>query len=492
MIATNVLLILPLAIPIAAGAVTLLLWMSDAKRWISIVGMLLHLAAAVFLLLKVRSDGILATPVGAWPFSVAITLVADHLSAVLVVMTAFIGTVISIYAIGGLEQRKTRLGFYPLLHLLVGGVCGAFLTGDLFNLYVWFEVLLVSSFALMALGSEPRQLQGSLKYVIVSLIGSAFFLAGIGLLYGATGTLHLGKLASFLNGGGRVAASVAVLFLVAFGVKAAVIPFHFWLPSSYPTPPLIVGALLAGLLTKVGVYAILRMFTTVFTADPYVLTLLLWLGGITMIGGVAGALAQKSFRRLLAFQVVATIGFMLAGIGLYTRMSIAGSVFYLVEDMVVITNLFLLAGILERSSGSEMISEMGGLYRRAPSIAAAFLIPALSLASFPPSAGFWSKLILGRAGFETGRYAIVVVMILAGLVMLLIVANVWVRAFLAPRNNGGNPMRAVPVSMWTPVVTLAAVTVFISLWASPLFEIAAAAAAELMDPGAYINAALGR
>ncbi len=291
------LLVLPILIPLAsATAMLLALRSGPAQRWIGVAGTTMLLAASVALLVVVQEEGIRVTTMGGWPAPFGITFVADHLSAIMVVITAIMGVAVAIYSLADVEPARERFGYYPLLHVLLMGVNGAFLTGDIFNLYVWFEVMLMASFVLLTLGGGREQLRGAIKYVTLNLLSSAFFLAGIGILFGITGTLNMAHLAMRLD---AVAApglvtAVAMFFLVAFGIKAAVFPLFFWLPASYHTPPVAVSAIFAGLLTKVGVYALVRVFTLLFTQDVgYTHTLLLVISGLTMVTGVLGAAAQN-------------------------------------------------------------------------------------------------------------------------------------------------------------------------------------------------------
>jgi multicomponent Na+:H+ antiporter subunit D len=387
------------------------------------------------------------------------------------------------------------------------GVCGAFLSGDIFNLYVWFEVMLIASFVLLALGGEKPQLEGAIKYVTLNFLSSAIFLAAVGLLYGTTGTLNMADLAGALGSGTRPAltASLAMLFLVAFGIKAAIFPFFFWLPASYHTPPVPVSAIFAGLLTKVGVYALLRVFTLLFVPGGATHALILALAGLTMVTGVLGAAAQTEFRRILSFHIVSQIGYMIMGLGLGTRAAIAGSIFYIAHHIIVKTNLFLVAGVVHRLRGTHELKRLGDLYRAHPATAALFLIPALSLAGVPPLSGFFAKLALVRAGLAIDQYAIVATALVVSLLTLFSMTKIWAEAFWkeAPGDGASPPGAASPpaaaageggragvAGMLLPIAVLAAITVAIGVLAEPLFRLSARAAAQLLDPSGYVGAVL--
>jgi multicomponent Na+:H+ antiporter subunit D len=497
---TGLLLLLPVLLPLAGAALALLVRRSvRAQRGIGIGTALLMLGASVALLAEVWGRGPQAVQIGGWEAPLGITFVADLLGASLVVITGIIGSAVAVYAMGALDLAREKAGFHPLFLVLLMGVNGAFLTGDLFNLYVWFEVLLISSFALLGLGADKEQLKGAVPYVAINLVGSLCFLTGVGLLYGLAGTLNMADLALTLPTlpAGPVTA-VAMLFLVAFGLKAAVFPLFAWLPPSYPTAPTPIAAAFAGLLTKVGVYALLRTFTLLFTADvAFTHTLLLWVAGLTMLTGVLGAAAQTDIRRILSYHIVSQIGYMIMGLALFTPLAIVGAVFYVLHHILVKTNLFLVGGIVERVGGSQVLAETGGLYRHAPWLAVLFVIPAFSLAGFPPLSGFWSKLLLVKAGLDAGAYVIVGVSILVSVLTLYSMTKIWAQAFWtphptaetlpAPEASGARPLWPLVV----PAVALAAGTVAIGLGAEGLLRLAEVAAADLLNPDRYIAAVLG-
>ena len=296
-------------------------------------------------------------------------------------LTGITGLAVAVYSLGSIDAGREAHGYHPLFHVLLMGVSMAFLTGDLFNLYVAFEVMLMASFVLLALGGERAQLEGAVKYVTLNLLSSAVFLAAVGVLYGVAGTLNMADLALAVQRGTApgLVTTLACLFLVAFGIKAAVFPLFFWLPASYHTPPVAVSALFAGLLTKVGVYALVRAFTLVFTGDTALTHgLILAVAVLTMVTGVLGAAAQFEFRRVLSFHIVSQIGYMVLGLGLFTPLALAGTVFYLIHHIVVKTNLFLVGGIVKRLGGT---LELGQPRRPLPRGGRA----SLSCSSCPPS-----------------------------------------------------------------------------------------------------------
>jgi multicomponent Na+:H+ antiporter subunit D len=501
----NVLLLLPIIIPfLTAIAALLFSGRAAIQRALAVAGAAGLLGAGVALLAVVARGGIQVTQLGGWPAPYGITFVADLLSAIMVVLAGLLGLAVAVYSLATIDARRVRFGYYPLFHILLMGVCGAFLTGDIFNLYVWFEVLLIASFVLLALGSERPQMEGAIKYVTLNLIASALFLTAVGILYAEAGTLNMadlaGKLPALPQRG--LVTTVAMLFMVAFGIKAAFFPLFFWLPASYHTPPAPIAAIFAGLLTKVGVYALIRTFTLIFTQDAgYTHAIILAAAGLTMVVGVLGALAQTELRRILSFLIVSHIGFAVMGLGLYTPSGLAGAVFYIVEDMIVLTALFMIGGLIRQISRSDRLGDMGGLYAGSPGLAALFLVPALSLAGFPPLSGFFAKLALLRAGLEIEQYAIVAAALVVSLLTLLAISRIWSEVFWKPlpersatvAANGRRRLEPgwAPLLPRLPIVALVALIVALGLAAGPAFELATRAAEQLADPAGYRQAVLG-
>ena len=488
------LLVSPVIVPlIAAAASFLFMGQRRLQRILSTAASGVLLVLAVALLAQVSANGIQVMQAGGWPAPFGVSFVADHLSAIMVVISALMAAATAVYALADIDPAREALGYHPLFQVLVAGINGAFLTGDLFNMYVWFEVMLISSFVLLTLGNRRSQLEGGLKYVAVNLVSSLLFLASIGLTYGLTGTLNMADLAIELQTAPQGLVTVlSMLFLTAFGIKAAIFPLFFWLPASYHTPPVAISAIFAGMLTKVGVYALIRAFTLLFTHDVgWTHQILLWLSGLTMLTGVLGAAAQNEFRKILSFHIISQIGYMIMGLALYTPLALAGAVFYLVHHIIVKANLFFVAGLARRVGGSFRLAELGGLYRAHPLLAILFLIPAFSLAGFPPLSGFWAKLVVVLAAVEVRSWAIVAVALVVGLLTIYSMTKIWQAAFWSPVPEG-RAVRAMPSSlMIAPVVALATITVVIGLWSGPFLALAQASAHELLDPAGYVRAVLG-
>jgi multicomponent Na+:H+ antiporter subunit D len=497
----NILVVLPIGVPLLTAIFTLLTYRRlIAQRIIGVAGAAALLVVAILLLIDVARNGIQMMAVGNWPAPYGITLVADLFSAIMVVLAALMGLAVAIYSLADIDARREHYGYYTLFHILLLGVCGAFLTGDLFNLYVWFEVLLIASFVLLALGGERAQIEGAIKYVTINLVASTLFLVAISILYSITGTLNMADLAWKLPTLGQhgLVTAVALLFMVAFGIKAAFFPLFFWLPASYHTPPVAVSAIFAGLLTKVGVYALVRTFTLIFVQDAaYTHTIMLVAAGLTMIVGALGALAQHELRRMLSFLIISHIGFAVMGLGLLTPAGLAGTVFYIIEDIIVLTALFMIAGMIRRQGGSERLDQLGGLYARTPGLAILFLLPALSLSGIPPLSGFFAKLALLRAGLAAEQYVIVATMLVASILTLLTVTRIWSEVFWkdAPADATHVAIRggwASPALARSPIVVLVLCIIVLGAAAGPAFDLATQAAGQLGTPMRYIQTVLGR
>src|SRR5688500_11503159 len=367
------LLVLPILLPLITAVVLQLLpHRPKPQRLLAFGGALAILAVAIAILVRVEGRGIQVVQIASWPAPFGITLVADLFSALLVVMVGVLGAVITAHSFSGVDPRREAFGYHALIHVLLMGVSGAFLTGDIFNLYVWFEVMLIASFVLMSLHRTRAQLHAAFTYVGLNLLASAFLLTAIGLLYGQAGTLNLADLARAWPERRTPAldAVLSMLFMTAFGIKAGLFPLFFWLPASYHTPPAAVSALLAGLLTKVGVYAMIRVFTLLFP-DPGagVYTVILLLSAATMAVGLLGAIGQHDFRRVLSFNLVGHIGFTTVVLAVWTPTALGGSILYVLHHMLVITTLFLISGLFLRQRRTTDLHALGGLYRAQPAVA---------------------------------------------------------------------------------------------------------------------------
>jgi len=488
---------LPVLLPLAGAAVSLVLHRQHLlQRVLGLAVLTGMLLTSIAVLVHVEAEGPVAVDVGAWAAPVGITLVVDLFAAIMLVVSTAMVLAVLVYAIGSPRTSDEALFFHPVYLTLAAGVALSFVTGDLFNLFVAFEVMLTSSYVLITLGGRAEQVRTGMTYVVISLVASLLFLTAVALLYAATGTVNMADLAGRLDDvpdGLRDA--LALLLLVVFGIKAAIFPLFFWLPDAYPTAPTPVTAIFAGLLTKVGVYAIIRTQTLLFPSDGPS-TVLLVLAGATMVVGVLGAIAQDDVKRILSFHIVSQIGYMIMGLGLFTVAGLAGAVFYITHHIVVKTTLFLVGGIIEQVTGTGALKRIGGLMHRIPVLALLFLVPALSLAGLPPFSGFVAKLALVQAGLAIDSGAIVAVSLLVSLLTLFSMTKIWAGVFWGlpegvdtPAHEAGR-LRA-PALMVGATGALVLVSLGIALAAGPVYDLAVEAAEQLVDGAAYREAVLG-
>ena len=515
----------------AATAVLVFLWPGGrrAKAWVSVAGMVLLTALATVLLREVWLNGVISLQLGGWRAPFGITFVADAFSAMLVLVAGIVGLAVAVHAIDDIPDDHAAGGFDSFVHLLITGVVGAFLTGDIFNLYVWFEVMLIASFALMVLGGDKVRLDGAVKYVVLNLVSTVIFLTSIGLLYGLAGTLNMADLNERLPevGNQGLLTVVSVLFLIAFGIKAAVFPLFFWLPASYHTLPITVSALFAALMTKVGVYSLMRVFTLVFTADQALVQgIVLATALATMVVGVLGAMTHTDMRRILSYHIIASIGFMLLGLGIGSTLAMAASIFYMVHGILVKVLLFMLVGRIAAANpdGSFELGRSGGLYKARPGLSVLFLLAALALVGVPPLSGFWAKVALVDAGVAAEAWWVIGVMLAVSLLTFVPLIRIWSEAFwkAAPDRDGGetagrtgrvaeassaaaaaraaDPGRAAgkgdgvpppPDLRDAPVIVLSVLLLLIGFLPAPLLSLTDRSAEYLMDPTPYIDSVFG-
>lgn len=497
---SDLLLTAPIAIPLGALALTTALWrMPTLQRHVSLAASMAFLAAAIALLRATLDGTILATNFGSWPAPFGISFVADRLSAAMVLITAIMAVATAVYQLDGSENTDRPL-YQPLYHGLLAGVTGAFMTGDIFNMYVWFEIMLISSFGMLILGGTKEQLDAGVKYVTLNLVMTTIFLVGVAFLYGATGTLNMadlaGKVQNIDNPG--LVTSLSVLFLLAFGSKAAIFPLFFWLPASYHTAATPVLAIFAALLTKVGVYAMVRTFGLIFPVTEMMSYIVGLLAILTMITGVLGAASHFDIRKILSFHIISQIGYMLVGIALATPLALAGSVLYIIHHIIVKANLFLIGGVVRKMTGSYHLKSIGGVHRTAPFLAILFCIPALSLAGLPPLSGFWAKFLVIKPSLDLERWYLAGTALLVGLLTLYSMLKIWNEAFwkAAPTPSNHDRTEAtnvgkVGVAHYVAIISLAVMTLAIGLNPEPFVTFSIGAAEQLTDRTAYIHAVLG-
>jgi len=496
------LLILPVITHLFTAILLLLFWQKTvAQRIISIAGSLIVLLLAVRLFLNVWTDGIFVMHAANWEAPIGVSFVADAFSSSMILLTSFAGLAVSLFSAAGVARARIMYGYFPILHFLLMGLNGAFLAGDIFNLYVWFEVIIISSFVLLTLGGRKAQLEGAVKYMALNILASTFFLTGIGILYGITGTLNMADLAIKVpQVANRVLVDItAIFFIIGFGIKSAVFPLYFWLPSSYHTPPSAVAAIFGGLLTKVGIYALFRVFTLIFIPDDFVRTLMITLAVFTVLTGCFGALIKRNIRRMFSYLIVCHIGFMVGGLGLFSEIALMGALFYLFHDIMAKTNLFLIAGLIRQLRGTMDMDKLGGIYDEYPKLSLLTALVLFSLVGVPPLSGFWPKVYLFEASFMAHQYVFVGAVIAGSFVTLYVIARLWTEAFWKkspvieePSTNRFELMGVFKKTLLVlPVALLAFVSLYIGFGAENIIAVVRRIATEMMDPTPYIQAVLG-
>lgn len=513
---------------LAAAGALLIASRPRVQRVIAVAALAAVAGIGAVLLVAVDANGTLVMEVGGWAAPFGIALVVDRLAALLVAVSALVLLAVLLFSVGqgladGHEETPVSI-YYPSYLILAAGVFTAFIAGDLFNLYVGFEIVLVASYVLITLGGSESRIRVGQTYIVVSLVSSMMFLSSIAMIYGALGTVNLAQIS--LRMGDlplQVQVVLHVLLLIGFGVKSAVFPLSFWLPDSYPTAPAPVTAVFAGLLTKIGVYAIIRTETLIFPG-PELNPVLLAVAGLTMIVGILGAVAQTDLKRMLSFTLVSHIGYLVFGVGLGTAAGTAATIYYIVHHIVVQTTLFLATGLVERVGGTTSIRRLGGLLAASPVVAVLFFVPALNLGGIPPFSGFLGKLALFQAGAEQGgwlTWTVVGAGALVSLLTLYALIRAWSLAFWRPAPAAGEeasdtdadapathddapaaargtsaatlteaPTRAAPALLVGATVLMVGASIALTVFAAPLFDLAERAGASL-ESGAYISAVLG-
>lgn len=486
------LLLSPILVPFLTAIGTLFVRRSrKTQHGAALLGASLHLVCAGLLFTEILSaDGPTVVGMGDWQPPIGIAVVADTLSASLTLITAWVHFTITAYGISSSDEDRRRSEFWPLLNTMVMGVQGAFLTGDLFNLYVWFEVLLISSFVLVAIGNSPSQIRAAVRYVVINLVSSACFLTAIALLYGLTGSLNLADISQRLanEDPSPLFSAVAWLFVVGFGIKSAMVPLSIWLPSAYQAPPAVLSAILASLLTKVGIYSFLRVGTLFLIPliDEFE-TILLIGSALSLVVGALGAWGQTTLRGILVHTVVFAVGFMLMGIAVGTEESLTGAILYLMADMLVVSTVFVLAGEVERLTEARQLDGMGGVYQKLPWLAVSYLLVAFSICGFPPTLGFWSKLAVLSSVAASQWWWLVVVALITSCITLAAIIQSWSLGLWRPAKNPSSQYK-VGLSRIVPIGLMVGLVLGLSLYPSPLVSLAQKAGAELIRTEIYIKA----
>jgi len=487
----------PFVLPFFTALIQLILPQKTKKfkRFIGVFSLFSLMVFECFLLKRVWHGEILVSQMSNWPGPFGIVLLVDRLTAIMLLLTSITGFSALLYS--AFDKNEVERGEHPLYQslyqFLMVGLNGAFLTGDLFNLFVCYEIMLIASYALLILGNTKRQLSPGFHYISLNLLNSTLFLFALGLLYGVMGTLNMADLSLKISqlSGDKMAwvQGISMILLVVFAFKAALVPLFFWLPDTYPAPVTATATIFAGIMTKVGVYSILRVFTLVFGgASSYAAKWILPLAGFTMLIGVLGAICQINYRRLLSFHIISQVGFMIMGIGFFTPLGIAGGISYIIHHIMVKSSLFLCSGLARQQTGTEDLRHMGGLLKN-PFYASLFLIAGLSLAGLPPFSGFFSKFLVMRAGFEAGAYGIVTVSIIAGILTLLSMIKIWNMSFWGEAKGPIKPARK-PL-LWATAL-LVSFSITLAIFTGPIFNLVKSTGEQVLNPNLYIKAVLNK
>lgn len=468
---------------------------SRGRRWLVGGSAVVQLGVALALAATAFGQPPHLLALGGWAAPFGVVLVGDLLAGIMLALGALTTLASLLFGFAEMpveEEHPLRL---PLVQFLVTGINLAFCTADLFNLFVAFEVMLISACALLALEADDWDIRQAFPYIALNLIGSTLFLVAAGMAYGLFGSLNFAQIA---ERSGELAGTpqltvLALLLFVVFAMKAGLFPFFYWLPNSYPILPSPVAALYAGMLTKVGVYVLLRIFGQVLPPElPLIHTLMAWLAAATMIFGVLGAVSRNFIRGILSFHILSQIGYMVLAIGLFTPYAIAASIFYVIHHIIVKFTLFLVGGVVVVLNRSDHLDRTGRLWLLTPVLGVVFLLQALSLAGLPPLSGFWGKYMIIVEGIRQGQWVLVTCALVAGVLTLFSMLKIWHGPFLgttAPAGVHTDDRRWIPMTAVAAVMTV--LSLGIGFGAEFFLRVSHEAARQLLDRGAYITHVLG-
>ncbi|MBW3111107.1 Na+/H+ antiporter subunit D [Bacillus sp. MCCB 382] len=488
------LLILPILIPLFTAII--LMFISKyvkVQRGVSVLSTLLTVVTSLVLINTVHQDGIQTVNLGSWVAPFGITLVSDMLSALLVTTTSIITLVVLLYSFKSIGIERERFYYYPVVQFLLVGVNGAFTTGDIFNLFVFFEVMLMSSYVLLVLGGTKAQLREGIKYILVNVISSALFVITVAYLYSVVGTLNMAdisrKIAEVDQPG--IVTAIAILFLLVFGLKGAIFPLYFWLPGSYYAPPTPVLALFGALLTKVGIYSILRTYTLFFYHDTgFTHEILAMLAILTIVLGCIGAIAYWDVKKIIIYNIIIAVGVILFGVSTMNPEALEGAIYYLVHDMIIKAALFLLVGVMIAITGTANLKKMGGLIKEYPWLGWTFLVAAFSLAGIPPLSGFIGKLLILRGSFAAEAYVGAGVVLASSLLVLYSVIKIFLNGIWGTPKEYKGASKGDARYLWMTSAILVVLAVCYGLGAEAMRPLFSQATEVLVNPELYIDAVL--
>lgn len=486
--------VLPIIIPLISGIILAFFHNKvNTARWLTRVFILVNLGVVSYITWFVFHNGTIVLETGGWKAPYGIVLVADPLAITLVLTTNIIAAACAFYTPHSMDLKQETHYFYTFFFLLIAGVSGAFITGDLFNLFVFYEVLLMASYALIVLGGGKVQLRESLKYVLINLFSSVLFVTSVAFLYSVVGTVNMAHIAERVQDVDQkgILTTIAVLFFFVFATKAALFPLYYWMPKSYIVPNPVISALFGALLTKVGVYSILRVFSLIFI---YKLDLthqaFIWIAGLSMIFGIIGALSTSNIKLIVAYNIIPAIGFIMMGIGVFNQDGISGSIYYLVHDMIIKCALFLLVGTVAYVAGTSDLRKFSGLIHYYPLLGWLVFVSAFVLAGIPPFSGFIGKLLLLKGALSANEVAIVILALLSSLLILYSIMKIFINGFWGKKDESIIVERKPVKGLIGPIVFLLAFSVILGLGAEFIYPSIESISTYLLDPEVYKKSVL--
>jgi len=484
--------ILPIIIPLFA-AIILAFTTKKVKlsRTLAKIFTIINLAFIGYITYEVFTKGSIILETGSWKAPFGIIFVADIFSIVIVLTSSILTTAIIFFATRTVSENKEKHYFYALVFFLISGVSGAFLTGDLFNLFVFFEVLLMASYGLITLGGDKKQLRESLKYVIINLFSSIVFVTTIAFLYSVVGTVNMAHIAERVHEVEQqgILTVIGIVLFFVFATKAALFPLYYWMPKSYTVPNPVVSALFGALLTKVGIYSIIRVFTLIFVFETDLThTIFVWIAGLSMIFGVIGALSTKNIKLIVAYNVIPSIGFILFGLAIFNQDALSGSVYYLLHDMIIKAALFLIVGVVVYVAGTSDLRKMGGLIHNYPGLGWILFLSAFILAGIPPLSGFIGKVLLLKGSFSNDQIIIGLVALVSSLLILYSIMKIFIYGFWGDKQED-LPKKSTK-GLLSPIIFLVSISVFLGVGAELVYPNIELISEYLLDPEIYINSVL--
>lgn len=487
-------IILPIVIPLLTGV--LLIFFNKRQKMqicLSAAASVVNTAIACFLVQFVKTYGIVSLEVGGWKAPFGIVLVADMYASLLVLTANIVVLACLFFSYKTMAQERIRYFYYSGVMFLLTGVSGAFLTGDIFNLFVFFEVMLMASYFLIVHGNSKPQLRESIKYILVNVISSALFVISVAFLYAVTGTLNMADLSLRVKelGSSGIITVISIMFLIVFGLKSALFPLFFWLPGSYQAPPSAIASLFGALLTKVGVYSITRVFTLIFLQDTdFTHTFISWLAVLTIIFGVIGSISYPDIKQIMIYNILTAVGIMLFGMSTMTKAGMEGAVYYIIHDMIIKSALFLLVGAILAITGTTRLHYFSGLIQKYPALGWLFLVAALSLSGIPPFSGFIGKLKVVEGGFENGDFVMAFVVLLSSLLILYSVMKIFINGFWGEENIPRTQTNVAVKNLLIPITFLVAISTLYGFCTEFISPYITQAGEVLLSPDVYVKAVL--